>query len=789
MFKQSLLFILRNFKRFKSSFFINLIGLSTGLSCVLLIYLWVTDEVNFDKFHENRDRIYQVMEHRRIEGSINTSGQTPDFLARALVEEMPEVELSTVATPPNFFPSFTLNIENLQVKGIAKFVDANFLNIFSFSLLKGSANTALTNKDDIVISESLARRLFKSIDNCIGKSIEWQMMDMKRLVSISGVFKDVPANSSEQFDFLLSFDAFKDLIGIQGSDMNWSSSGPFLTYVLIKKKANVDQINSKVADLIEKKSKIDQHRKLFLKLYADNYLYGNYENGKEAGGRIEYVNLFTIIAIFILLIACINFINLSTARASRKIMEVGIKKVFGANRKTLIWQYLGESLVLTLLSFLLALFFVKLLLPQFSEITGKHLELVFDAKLITVCTAITLLTAFISGIFPAIYLSQFSPIILLKRQLNTAMGVSWSRKGLVVFQFSISVIFIVSVLVVYKQIEFVQNKNLGYNKDNVISFEIEGKLVGKAESFISELKNTPGVENASSMLGNIISVQEGGGMPGKVIWNGKEITLENLAVNYEMLELLGFEMKEGRAFSRLYASDMNKVIFNEAAIEAFGLTDPVGKIVDGKEILGVVKNFHYKSFHELIKPLFFRLEPQSATNIVLKLKKGTEEQAINNIRKLYKNYNPGLPFNFKYLDQDYQAQYVAEKRVALLSQYFSCLAIIISCLGLFGLATNASEQRLKEIGIRKVNGAQISEMLVLLNKDFVKWVVIAVLIATPIAWYIMHRWLQNFAYRTTLSWWIFVLAGLLAIGIAVLTVSWQSWKAATQNPVEALRYE
>ncbi len=789
MLKYNLLFIYRNFKRNKSSFFINLIGLSTGLAGILLIYLWVNDELHFDKFHQKGDRIFQVMEHQETEGSIKTTGQTTDFLARVLVEEMPEIETSAVVTPPNFLPAFTVSVPEKQVKGVGKFVDKDFLNIFSYPLLAGNSSTVLAGMNDIVISESLAKSLFNTIDNCIGKSIEWQVMGSKRLVSVTGIMKDVPANSSERFDFLLTFDAFKDLLGIQGAEINWNSTAPFLTYVLVKEKTDIGRLNTKVADLIKIKSKNDQHRTLFLKRYTDNYLYGDYKNGTEAGGRIEYVNLFSIIAIFILLIACINFMNLSTAKASKRIMEVGTKKVFGAQRKTLAWQFLGESMLMTLISFLIALALVWLFLPGFCEITGKRLELLFNLNFIIASAAVALLTAFLAGSYPALYLSGFKPIMLLKRQLNTSSGESWSREGLVVFQFTISVIFIVSVLVVYKQTEFVQNKNLGYDKDNVLYFEIDGKITGNTAAFIAEAKNIAGVVNASSMLGGIIYAQERGGTPGKTLWNGKEITIENSAINYDLLELLDLKIKEGRTFSRSFASDKDKIIFNEAAIEALGLKDPIGKIVNGVEILGVVKNFHYQSFHELIKPIRFRLEPQSSTNILVKIRKGSEAQTISKLEQLYKSYNPGLVFDFKFLDQDYQAQYVAEKRVALLSRYFAGLAIIISCLGLFGLASFTIERRNKEIAIRKVSGSSEIEIVLLLSGNFTKMVIVSISIALPVSYFIVSHWLQNFAYRIDLNWLYFFGAGASALLIAWLTVGIQTIRAAKINPAKSLTSE
>ena len=789
MLKHNFLLIIRNFRRFKSSFFINLLGLSTGLACTLLIYLWVNDELNFDQFHQKGDRIYQVMENKESEGSIRTTGQTLDFLGKVLAQEMPEVELAAVATPPNFFPSFTLSANEHQVKGIGKFVESDFLNIFSYPLILGNGNPVLTNNDDIVISESLAKSLFKTADNCIGKSVEWQIMDLTKLVTIKGVLKDLPDNSSEKFDFLLTFDAFREIMGIKGTDMNWNNSAPFLTYVLVKEKTDLVKLNSKVAGFMKLKSKTDQHRALFLKQYADNYLHGNYKNGIETGGRIEYVNLFSIIAIFILLIASINFMNLSTANASRRILEAGIKKVFGAQRNTLVWQYLGESLLMTIISFLVSLVLVVLFLPGFGEIAGKHLELVFNARLVIACSVIVILTALLAGSYPALYLSGFSPIMLLKKQLGTTFGELWSRKGLVVFQFAVSVLFIVSVLVVYKQIEFVQNKSLGYNKDNVLYFETDGKIAGNVESFLAEVKNISGVESSSSMLGNIIAVQEGGGMPGKVMWKGKEVLLENSAVNYNLIELLGIEIKEGRTFSRQFPTDVNKVIYNEAAIEQFGITDPVGKIIDGQEILGVVKNFHNRSVRELIKPYSFRLEPKAATNILIRIRKGFEKRTVDAIQKLYHSYNPGFVFNYKFLDQDFQAQYVAEKRVSLLSRYFAGLAIIISCLGLFGLASFTIERRSKEIAIRKVSGSGELEIVLLLTGEFAKMVLLSIFIALPISYFLVAYWLESFVYRIDLHWMYFVGAGLIALFTALATVGIQTVRAAKINPARILASE
>ena len=785
MFQHSLLLIYRNFKRFKSTFFINTVGLSSGLACVLLIYLWVNDELNVDKFHQNDKRLFQVMAHEVDDKDIRTTGTTQHVMAKVLAEEMPEIEYAAVTTPPLFFPTFTLAAQDIHVKGIGKFVGKDFFTIFSYPLTEGGENQAFADKNSIVISERLAKSLFNTTQNILGKAVEWKLLHLKRQVFISGVFKDLPANSSEQFDFVLSFDSFEDIMGMGSWEVNWNNAEPFYTYLTVREGTDIDYFNTKMGGFL--KGKNVQSRSLFIKPYSDNYLYGNYENGVQAGGRIGYVKLFSMIALLILIIACINFMNLSTAKASVRIKEVGIKKAIGAHRSTLIFQYLGESMLMSLLSLFIAIVLVELLLPQFSEITGKQLALHFDRYSILAALGIAIFTGLVAGSYPALYLSGFNPALVLKGKLNTSLGEVWARKGLVIFQFTLSVGFIVSVLIIYKQIEFIQTKNLGYDKDNVIYFETEGRITDHVETFLSEVKQQPGIVNASSMLGDMIG--ETNGTPGAVSQNGKVITMNGTCVNYDVLETLGIEMKEGRTFSRDLDSDTLKIIYNEAAIDALGLQDPVGKIVDGSEIVGVAKNFHFQSLHEKVKPFCFRLEPHWATTIMVKVKSGKEEETVSNLRKFYKTFNPGFDFDYKFLDQTYQAKYVAEKRVAILSRYFAGLAVMISCLGLFGLAAFSAERRYKEIGIRKVLGSSELGIVYLLSFDFTKMVMVSIFIALPISYFTTTHWLDSFAYRIELQWWYFFGAGFIALIITWLTVGTQTIRAAKINPSECLKNE
>jgi ABC-type antimicrobial peptide transport system permease subunit len=794
MLHHTFLLIYRNFRRFKSTFFINLIGLSAGLACTLLIYLWISDELQVDKYHQKDGRLFQVMEHRDKDGGIQTSAS--GLSAEAIAREIPQVESAVTVTPPDFFPKFTLRVPGKNVRAVGKYVDTDFFNVFSYNLLEGNENQVLQDKNAIVLSEETALRLFNSTENLVGTTVEWQLPGFTRSCLVTGIFKGVPANSTEPFDFVLTFASFRDLLDM-GQDVNWQTNSPFHAFVVLKEGTDPGQIDRTLARVLKSKNEKASHITLFLKPFSERYLYGTYVNGQQAGGRIEYVKLFSVIAAFILLIACINFMNLSTAKASRRVREVGIKKVVGAARETLVLQYLGESLLMTFLSLLLAVLVVALVLPQFNSITGKALSLPVDARLISVFLGITLLTGLLAGSYPALYLSGFKPALILKGRFSSPAGELVIRKGLVVFQFALSVIFIVSVLVVYKQIEFVQSKNLGFDKDNLIYFETEGKVAENAETFLAGLKNLPGVVNASSMFGYIINPYKasggntagGGGSGNKSGGKSQNVEHSSLGVNYDMIETLGLSLKFGRSFSRNFASDSTKIVVNEAFAEAMGKQNPVGEVANGKEILGVVKNFHFQSLHQEVTPTAFRIDRQFTSTVVVKIRVGMERETLERLGQFYKTYNPGFVFDYKFLDQDYQALYTAEKRVSVLSRYFAGLAILISCLGLFGLAAFSAERRRKEIGVRKVFGASEKSIIYLLSGDFGKLVFGSILIALPVSYLLAKGWLDNFAYRIELEAWYFVAAGAIALFIAGLTVGTQALRAARISSSQCLKEE
>ncbi|HET6543414.1 MAG TPA: ABC transporter permease [Chryseolinea sp.] len=789
MLRHNLILIYRSFKRFRSTFLINLIGLSTGLASALLIYLWVNDELHMDKFHEKDRRLYQVMDNHKQNDGWNTMIETAGPLADALVADMPEVEYTAALAPPTWagFDKFVLTVDERNIRATGQYAGKDYFNIFSYKLIEGDASQVLADKNSIVISEDVAMKLFNRKHNVVGKTIEFQH---EREFLISGVFESIPAASSTHFDFVLSFETFREVKPWAGE---WSSSGPHV-YVVLREGTDVKAFNKNIENFIAKKTNSDvTRRRMFLAPYSDNYLYGNYENGVQSGGRIEYVRLFSVIALFILIIACINFMNLSTAKATGRIKEVGVKKALGAGRKRLAMQYMGESMLMTLLSLITALVLVVLVLPQFNFITGKQIALRWDAGLALSLIGIALFTGIIAGSYPALYLSGFNPVTVLKGKLKSSIGEVWVRKGLVTFQFTLSIILIVSVLVVYKQIDFVQRQNLGYSKDNVIYFDVEGLVKENPETFLAEIKRIPGIQSAASSTHKMT----GRGWNRGLSWEGKEnddfIPVTIMAVNHDFIETLDIEMREGRSFSRDIGADTARVIFNEAAIEAMGLKDPIGKKAMGFEIIGVVKNFHFESFHRDVIPQLFILHRNRFASppslIMARIEGGKEVETLERINEFYKSYNPGFPLDYRFLDEDYQRQYVSEQRVSTLSRYFAGLAIVISCLGLFGLASFTAQRRLKEIGIRKILGSSDFGIVRLLSGDFTKTVLAAIVIALPLSYFMTRKWLDEFAYRIDLEWWYFAGSGILALLVAWFTVGLQTIRAARVNPTQCIKDE
>lgn len=791
----------RNLLRDKQFSFLNLLGLSTGLACALLIYLWVSDELSIDKFNENDTRLYEVLKRNPDgAGGIVIGKNTQGLLADAMAKEFPEVEFAVCIRKER--EAGILSYQNKKIKVAQASVGKNFFHVFSYPLIRGNKDAVLSDISGIILSDKTAIKLFNTTD-IVGKTVKWELkdddVDFSNVYKVAGVFKSPPANASDQFDMLFPFELYAAKNAGGMGDVSFWGSNMVSTYVLLKPGINVNAFDNKIKGFTKSKVKSlyqDAEKyegELFTQKYSDRYLYNNYVNGKQSGGRIEYVKLFSVIAIFILLIACINFMNLSTAKASRRMKEVGIKKVVGAGRASLIFQYISESILVAFLSLIIALLMVVLLLPVFRDITGKVILLSFNTNLVVSSIIITLVTGIIAGSYPAFYLSAFKPVSILKGKLKTTAGESLIRRGLVVFQFSISVMLIVSVIIVYQQMKMIQNTNLGYSKDNIIRFTNDGNLPTSYQAFLADLKRIPGVSNASGVSGDLMGNYDHAG--GGIDWTGKD---PNLHVEYygnaadaDFFETMNLQMAQGRSFSKDF-SDSAGVIFNQAAIASMGLKDPVGKTVsmwgEKKQIIGVVKDYHFQSLYNKIGPAFFTFSTTNPTTVV-KIKPGTEQQTIEQVKNLYSEYNPGLDFSYSFLDEDYNRLYASEQRVAGLSKYFAGITILISCLGLFGLAAFTAQKRQKEIGVRKVVGASVGRVVIMLSKDFLLLVSLALLIAIPLSWWGASEWLKQFAYRINISPLIFLITGMLVIIITLVTISFQSIKAAMANPVKSLRTE
>lgn len=785
-------------KNFQVSF-LNLIGLSTGLACTILIYLWVTDELTIDKFNKNDPYIYQVLQP--VADGNGALENTPGLLADALQKEMPEIEYAAAVISPTWFSTKGLfSFDNTHIRADAQFVSKEYFNIFSCEFIAGDAGQLFAGKHNVIISVELAISLFGTTHNILGKVLEWNQENFSGSYVVAGLFKKFPSNSTIRFDAAFNYDLFLEK---NTKLLKWTNNDPS-TYILLKQGTDIQTLNTKLASFIKTKN-AESTKTLFAQRFSDKYLHNHYENGMPTGGRIEYVKLFSIIAIFILIIACINFMNLSTAKSIKRGKEVGIQKVIGATRRSLVIQYMSESLLMVFLSLLLALLLVASLLPSFREITGKNISLRFTIEFMLPLVIIAILTGLVAGSYPSLYLSRFRPVAILKGRLKNSVSEVLVRKGLVVFQFAISVLLVISVIIVYQQMKLIKTANLGYKREHVIYFDKGGKLPGdnqgskeavvrELETLIEQIKTIPGVINASNFRHSIVNRQGG---TTDVKWEGKspndQTAFTDIACGYNFIETLGIEIKQGRSYSKAFGSDFDKVVFNEAAIKEMGLTNPIGKTVTiwgtDKQIVGVTKDFHFQSLYENIKPCFFDLSVNHrVSKIIVKIKAGTDKATIDKISKVYKEYT-GETLDYKFLDEDYQALYASEQRVEALSRYFAGFAILISCLGVFGLAAFTAQKRQKEIGIRKVVGASVTNIVAMLSKDFLVLVSISFMVALPLAWWFANQWLQNFAYRVTLSPFVFLFTILFVLGITLLTVSFQSIKAAITSPVKSLGTE
>ncbi|MGC3943002.1 MAG: ABC transporter permease [Chryseolinea sp.] len=778
--------ITRGFRRFRSVFVINLLGLSTALTSVLLIYLWVNDELSVDQYNRDSARLYHIRQNMVEEDGIRTGASTPGILAQALADEIPEVEYATAYVPWDVYGSLpVVRWESKRFKTRTQFASKDFFKVFSFQVLEGDGAKCLTDEKSAVLTADFARKLFGTTDGVVGKTIEWKEYGSEMLFTIAAVCETPPSNATMQFDVLLNYDLF-----LKSHDWlkTWDSSDPF-TMVLLKPGADLNAFRNKISKFIVNKVPKSKQR-LIAHPYADGYLHGTFENGVNTGGRIQYVKLYTLIGVFILVIAAINYMNLSTAKAARRIKEMGIQKAIGAPRRWLIIQQLGESFTVVGIAMLLALLFADLLLGPFNTLSGKHLTFSFDPSLLTVVVSIMAVTSLLAGAYPALYLSRFNPAATLRGVVHTGKRELVARRVLVVFQFVISVVLISAALVVYRQLDFIHHRNLGYDRERVIHFDTENV----SDAFMNELKAVPGVINGGRFYHDLMGRH---GLTGAVDWPGRapeeHVNFGNLEMGYDLVETMDFEIVEGNSFRRDFGS-LSQIIFNESAVKAMGMKDPIGTHIklwgDDKEIVGVVKDFNFESMYSKVGPCFLQLVPMVdgyPSRIMVKLKPEDQAATLDRIEQFFRKYNAGLAFEYTFLDDDYQRLYQAEQRVATLSRYFSGITVVIGCLGLFGLAAFTAERRSKEIGIRKVLGSSNAGIVSLLSKEFLSIVLIAILIAIPLSHLILASWLNGFQYRIDIPLYYYALASAGAIMIALVTVGWQAYRAASSDPAKVLR--
>ncbi|HTF19244.1 MAG TPA: ABC transporter permease [Chryseolinea sp.] len=780
--------ISRGFRRFRSVFVINLLGLSTALTSVLLIYLWVNDELSVDRYNQFNERLLQIKQNTIDDGRIHTGSGTPGILARALSDEIPEVEHAVAYVPWDVYGSLpVVQWQDKRFKTKTQFASKDFFQVFSLRMMSGNAATCLADKKSVVVTAELAQKLFGSTDGVVGKTISWKEWGNEELFTITGVCESPPPNATMQFDLLLNYELF-----LKSHDwlLTWDSSDPY-TVVLLRANADAASFRTKISDFISRKDPKSKHS-LVAQAYADGYLHGNFENGVNTGGRIQYIKLYSLIGIFILAIAAINYTNLSTAKAARRIRDVGIQKAIGAERSWLIFQQLGESCIVVVIAMILALLFADLLLKPFNVLTGKKLALSLDPSLIATVVGVVAATGLMAGAYPAFYLSRFSPAATLRGVIHSGRVELFARRALVVFQFAVSVSLIMGALVVYRQLDFIHHRQLGYDRERVLHFDTENI----SDAYLNELKGIAGVAKAGRFYHDLLGRH---GSTGAIGWPGRDpeehVNFGNLEMGYDLIETMGFVLAEGKPFHREFGS-LNQIIFNESAIKAMGLNNPIGTHVtlwgEDKEIVGVVKDFNFESLYSKVGPCFLQLVPMVdgyPSRVMVKLTPGDQAETIARMEQFFRKYNPGLAFDYAFLDDDYQRLYQAEQRVATLSRYFSAITVVIGCLGLFGLAAFTAERRAKEIGIRKVLGSTNAGIVILLSAEFLTTVLVAVVVAVPVSHLVLRSWLSGFEYRIDIPLYFYALAAGLAIVIALVTVGSQAYKAAVADPAKVLRVD
>lgn len=782
----------RNLLKNKSFSAINILGLAIGMAGALLIALWLHNMLGMDRFHEKSDRLYIISNRDIYQGELQAWTNTPKIMGPTLKSDFPEIESFTrIEQDDKFLTSYG----DKNLVSSASFVDPGFFNMFSYPLLKGNKTNLLKDANSVVITEQYAKALFGDNDP-IGKTIK---IESKYLVTVQAIVKDPSSYSSLQFDYLLSWDLAKKMGYV---DKNWSNNSTY-TYVLLREGITLENFNAKIRLFSQNHinvgdNEIKSTNEIFAFPYKDTYLYDRSEQGEYTSGRIQLVRLFTWIGAFILLVACINFMNLSTARSERRAKEVGVRKVIGAQRKSLILQFIVESILISIAAMALALVFIVLVLPAFNNLVEKNLTIsILSGNTWLFLMGFTLLTGILAGSYPAFFLSSFKPLKTLKGKLNTYdKGIS-IRSILVIVQFSLAIILIVATIIVYQQIQHTKNRDRGYNDNGLLATKFSGTLEKNYLSLKNELLTSNAVIAVSKNMSPVTNRYSNGwgfSWPGSTE-SDKKFSFDRFSTDADAIKNLGFKLIAGRDIDAYkYKTDSAAILLTESAVRKMRLTNPVGQTVngDGRDwtVVGIIKDFVIESPFQESYPMII-LGPHSWFTTIhyrLNTNRGIAEN-LKTIESIFKKFNPDYPFEYQFIDKTYEQKFKETKAIGTLSMVFAGLTIFISCLGLLALIAYMAETRMKEIAVRKVLGASVAQVTSLLSVDFIKLVIIAILIASPIAWWAMDKWLQDYSYRIQIQWHYFVIAGLMAILISMATISYQAIKAALSNPVDSLRDE
>lgn len=787
MLKNFLLVTLRNLRRNSLYSIINISGLSIGIACSILILLWVRDETSFDKFIPKADRLYQVWVNAEFDGSIQTWNSVPLPTYMEMKNAHSNIVNSTVA---GWGAERLIARDDNRIMQDGYYVGEEFLDMFEFPMKIGQASEVLDDPSSIVISEALAEIMFKG-ENPIGQFLK---VEDASTLKVSGVFKNVPKNSSFQFDYLIPW-KHREAVNpwIRESSTNWGNYS-FQVFVELTDAASELNVEAGIKDILTEKGETDVPREFFLHPLLRWRLHGQFENGKEAGGQHEYVTLFSVVAMLILIIACINFMNLATARSERRAKEVGIRKSLGSRRGQLIVQFYGESLVISVISFLFGILLVNLLLPAYNNLVDKKLAIDYlSSEFWLFSLAIIFVTGIVSGSYPSLYLSSFNPIKTLKGKVSVGKNANLPRKILVMMQFGFAIILIISTIVIVKQIDLAKSRDLGYDQEGLITIPLTDEITKNYDVLKQELLRSGAVLSMTRSNSDVTSIQSNNFLS----WPGKpeteRVMFVTVVTEYDYAKTVGAEMILGRDFSKEYASDSTAIVVNKAAMDLMQLEEPIGtqlSLWGGKRtLIGVMDNILMGSPYEQVKPMFMVLDNWGGS-LTLRLQKTNDMTAtIKTVQGIFEIHNPAYPFDYHFVDVDFERKYTTINLTRQLSTIFAILTIFITGLGLFGLASYTAEQRIKEIGIRKVLGASVPNLVGLMSVDFAKLVLISFVVAAPLAYWFLDNYLQRYSIRTSIDWWIFAVTGLVSLAFALAVVMNQARRAALANPVQSLRSE